>query len=164
MICSECGKKQATIHFVRNINGVTTEKHLCSDCASKYREIQNMDFFSPGDFFKSFLDLGGTWESAYSPPSCERCGFAFKDFQDKGLLGCPDCYTAFRDSIIPVLRSAHGNVQHVGEVPRDIDEEAQKRRQIEELKQQISKAVAEENFEKAAELRDRINQMKGEEK
>ena len=58
MVCSECGKRPATMHYVQTVNGVTTEKHLCSECAAKHQELNSLNLFSAGDFFKSFFDFG----------------------------------------------------------------------------------------------------------
>ena len=148
MLCNECGKNQATVHSVQYINGAKSEVHLCAECAKHHPEL-NMNLFSTGDFFKSFFD----------------------DFMQlpvhsgQGAV-CQSCGTSFRDAVIPVLKGAHGSVQHIGEKPAASKEEAEKRRHYYELKEQLSKAIAEENFEKAAELRDEMKAMKiqGEEK
>lgn len=164
MVCSECGKRPATMHYVQTVNGVTTEKHLCSECAAKHQELNSLNFFSAGDFFKSFFDFGEQMPAVMGGPACKTCGLTLGDFRETGLLGCPDCYSSFRDAIIPVLRSTHGNVQHVGDTPENGSEESKRRREIEELKAKMQKAIQEENFEEAAKLRDEINAKKGEEK
>ncbi|MEY8381613.1 UvrB/UvrC motif-containing protein [Christensenellaceae bacterium 44-20] len=166
MLCNECGKNQATVHSVQYINGAKSEVHLCAECAKHHPEL-NMNLFSTGDFFKSFFDdFMQLPVHSGQGAVCQSCGTSFRDFQQSGLFGCPDCYDTFRDAVIPVLKGAHGSVQHIGEKPAASKEEAEKRRHYYELKEQLSKAIAEENFEKAAELRDEMKAMKiqGEEK
>ena len=171
MLCSECGKNQATVHSVNYIKGVKSEMHLCAECAKKHPEL-NLNFANMGlsafgaqDMFKKFFDFGFEEMPLMGlnvQSTCKTCGESLADFQQSGLLGCPDCYEAFSDRIIPVLQRAHGNTQHVGEAPAGVDEQAEKRKKLYDLQEQLAKAVREENFEQAAKLRDEINHLKGE--
>ena len=68
-----------------------------------------------------------------------------------------------------MLQRSHGNTQHTGETPEAAenepaatDAEAEKRKQIYDLQEQLAKAVKEEDFEQAAKLRDEIKSLKGE--
>ncbi len=163
MLCNECGKNQATVHSVQYVNGVKSEVHLCSECAKHHPEL-SMNLFSTGDFFKSFFhDFMQTPVLSGSSSVCSNCGTSFRDFQQSGLFGCPDCYDTFRDAVIPVLKGTHGSVQHTGEKPAGNKEEAEKRRRYYEMKEQLAKAIAEERFEEAAKLRDEIKAIKPEE-
>ena len=38
MLCQECGKKPATLHFTKIVNGEKTEFHICESCASEKGE------------------------------------------------------------------------------------------------------------------------------
>ncbi|MBR2222851.1 MAG: UvrB/UvrC motif-containing protein, partial [Christensenellaceae bacterium] len=89
-----------------------------------------------------------------------NCGYSFEDFKKSGFLGCPDCYQAFRQEILPMLRRVHGHTKHIGAVPEKADERAKARHEIEELKRRLAEAISEENFEEAAKLRDQINAKK----
>ena len=166
MLCSECGKNPATVHLMQSVNGVKSERHLCAECARKHPELQ-MNFANVGlgafgaeNLFQNFL--GMTQQT-----SCPTCGETLADFRETGLLGCPDCYDAFSDQIIPVLQRSHGNTQHTGEAPAEAEEtpagtdaEAEKRKKLYDLQEQLAKAVKEENFEQAAKLRDEIKSLK----
>lgn len=33
MNCEECGKRQATLHLTKIVNGEKTEYHICEQCA-----------------------------------------------------------------------------------------------------------------------------------
>ena len=35
MLCDKCKQREANVHIQQSINGVTTERNLCSECASK---------------------------------------------------------------------------------------------------------------------------------
>ena len=38
MLCQECGKKPATLHFTKIVNGEKTEFHICESCARERGE------------------------------------------------------------------------------------------------------------------------------
>ena len=178
MLCSECGKNPATVHLMQSVNGVKTERHLCAECARKHPELQmsfanvGLGAFGAENLFQKFFNFGfGDMPFLGMPQqtSCPTCGESLADFRETGLLGCPDCYDTFSDQIIPVLQRSHGNTQHTGETPEAAknepaatDAEAEKRKQIYDLQEQLAKAVKEEDFEQAAKLRDEIKSLKGE--
>ena len=89
--------------------------------------------------------------------SCDFCGATLQDFRDSGRLGCPQCYTVFEHHLRGLLRRLHGSSQHVGEVYLAPSSAApEPHRLLTDLREQLRRAVDSENFELAAELRDRI--------
>ena len=89
---------------------------------------------------------------------CAACGSTLKDFRESGRLGCAQCYESFQTHLRDLLRRLHGSSQHVGEryAPPGADAAADPRIQLLDLREQLRRAVESENFELAAELRDRI--------
>ncbi|HXF95765.1 MAG TPA: UvrB/UvrC motif-containing protein, partial [Gemmatimonadales bacterium] len=88
---------------------------------------------------------------------CGSCGGTLRDFRESGRLGCAQCYTAFDFHLRDLLRRLHGSSHHTGERYAAPGEgEMDPRRTLLELKEQLRRAVESENFELAAELRDRI--------
>jgi protein arginine kinase activator len=87
---------------------------------------------------------------------CRICGMSYRDFARAGRLGCSRCYETFEDRLDPLLRRIHGSGRHMGKAPAKASGAARARRELEELRRQLSAAVAQEAYEKAAELRDRI--------
>ena len=168
MLCSECGKNQASVHSINYINGVKSEMHLCAECAKKHPEL-DLGFATMGfgaqDLFKKLFDFGNEEMPVLgmsSQQTCKTCGGTLADFQKTGLVGCPDCYDVFEDRIIPVLQRAHGNTQHVGEAPDGADPGVEKRKKLQALQEELNKAIQQEAFEQAAVLRDQINELKKE--
>ena len=163
MLCQNCGKYEATTHVKRIINGESAEAHLCSDCA---HALGYNDVF--GGFGNTFSDLLGSFfgEPAVSALSsrtvrCEKCGNTFNDIVNNGKLGCADCYTTFYDKLLPSLQRIHGKTRHEGKNPTIIKTDVVENVvTVEELENQLKSAINEQNFEKAAELRDKINEMK----
>ena len=101
---------------------------------------------------------GALVPSAGDSVRCPECGSTLRDFRDSGRLGCDRCYATFDGHLRDLLRRLHGSSQHVGE-RYELPGEAgvsDPRSQLLELKAQLRRAVEGENFELAADLRDRI--------
>ena len=89
--------------------------------------------------------------------TCPRCGATFQDFRETGRLGCPDCYRTFEAPLRDLLRRLHGSTHHLGErYARAASPQRGAGEQAAELREQLRLAVETENFELAAELRDRL--------
>ena len=91
--------------------------------------------------------------------TCPRCGETYAEFQKTGMLGCAECYTAFRKELTPLITRVQGRAQHAGRRPPVSEEEQARQTRMEELRTLMEAAVAEENFEEAARLRDELRAM-----
>ncbi len=173
MLCQKCQKKQATTHYQQTVNGETTEYHVCSDCAKELGLLGNVGFsqmFSPfdlhfGDLFSGMFgaptgpqQLGGASLSTV----CPKCGVTLREIMDSGRLGCNECYRTFYRELAPSIEKIHGKATHSGKVPRSAGAALQNRRKAEQLKAELAQAIREENFEKAAGLRDQIKALESE--
>ena len=165
MLCQNCQKRVANVHFTKVVNNRKIEMYLCEQCA---REKGQISFGSPlgiADFFAGILgvgDAGSMLEDSQQVVRCETCGMSYDDFQKTGKLGCGDCYKLYGDRIKPIIKRLHGNIGHTGKVPRYISESLSTSKEIENLKELLNKAVQEEEYEKAAEYRDKIREIEGE--
>src|SRR5207249_1843573 len=85
---------------------------------------------------------------------CAACGSTLKDFRESGRLGCAQGYKSFQTHLRDLLRRLHGSSQHVGEryVAPGTDAAADPRIQLLDLREQLRRAVENENFQLAAEL------------
>jgi protein arginine kinase activator len=94
---------------------------------------------------------------------CGFCGATLRDFREAGRLGCPHCYASFEVHLRDLLRRLHGSSQHVGEIylPPEVAAGDDRRGELDRLREQLRRAVEAENFELAAELRDRIRVLDG---
>lgn len=164
--CDKCGKP-ATIHLTEISGGRKIEKHLCEDCAA-----------DEGITVKSNVPISQLLEdfvlqSASSEPeaddsagpetpdlACDACGMTFAEFRQGGMLGCPNDYDAFANALEPLLEDAQdGNTQHIGKVPRNAGRSQKRQNEILRLRAELKSAVATEDYERAAELRDRISEL-----
>ncbi|GAB7387330.1 protein-arginine kinase activator protein McsA [Bacillaceae bacterium] len=166
MICQECGKRPATLHFTKIVNGEKTEYHICEQCAQEKGEI------FPGGLSSNFSIqnlLSGLLNFDTSPSSlginqektfrCENCGLTYAQFSKSGRFGCSECYRYFNHKLDPLFRRLHGNTSHSGKVPERSGGEIKIRKELERLKQELQHRISTEEFEKAAEIRDRIREL-----
>lgn len=159
MSCDQCHEREAVIHLTQIVNEQVTTLHLCERCAAE-KGVE-----SPGGVAKtplgSFLaamgkNLPETAQVARAGEACPRCGASLQDFRESGRLGCPECYRVFETPLRDLLRRLHGSTHHVGERYAERDGVADGRQTTAELREQLRLAVETENFELAAELRDRL--------
>ena len=92
------------------------------------------------------------------------CGATYDDFKKSGRLSCPECYVAFQPQVDRLLQRLHGAVQHRGKNKVSPQELRDQYEELETLQAELDVAVAEEAFERAAQLRDRIKQVENEPK
>lgn len=156
MKCENCGKNEVTFVYQSNINGKVTEKHLCSECAEKLGYSRKAAAHSQR-MMRSFFG-GSLLDDFFSPmPSLlGRGGWLLEDpFED-----------FFAD--MPALTAGETAQKERSEQKQDlVEQEEQKHfarmRQINALRMEQKKAICEENFERAAELRDQLRALENEE-
>lgn len=163
MKCQNCGKYEANFHYRSSVNGQVTEQHLCQECAanmegSVFARTPNemVGGLSPAQsFFSPEFMLGGSslWDNMTS-------GF-FSDFWSAPqiLMINPQAY---RPSEMAAPNTSTG-VQEK-DIPVDAGDKFKKRREINRLRSEMKAAVKDENFERAAELRDQIYKLEKESK
>ena len=165
MMCDECKQRPASVHWTSVVNGQSTSLHLCAQCAAKHEAEAPGSLHSPlfvNDLINSFL--GGMSPAISRSPSqaplrCSKCGMTLERFRQNSLLGCSHCYQDLKPALEPILRQVQSGAAHTGKVPSHADESVHKRKQREQLQQQLQQAIAEENFEQAALLRDQIRAL-----
>lgn len=156
--CDKCGKP-ATVHLTEITDGQKIEKHLCENCAVS--EGITIKVNVPiSQLLEDFILQGTAAEE--TAKVCEVCGIGLSEIRKQGLLGCPNDYDAFAEALEPILRRAHeGGVQHVGKVPRRAGTDQKKATALLRLRAALKAAIVAENYEQAAQLRDRIKEMEG---
>jgi protein arginine kinase activator len=159
MLCDNCGKHRAKIHYKEMKDDQVIEFHLCEECALE-KGIEVPKTHQPFSF--SNIVAGMAEEVESDEEKCDSCGLSYRDFRERGRLGCSDCYQAFKAQMKPLLRRIHGSNVHIGKSPKTSQGVFEKRLEIEGLKTDLSKAIEEEDFERAADIRDRIKQLEQE--
>lgn len=167
MLCQECGKRPATLHFTKIVNGEKTEFHFCETCAREKGELipGTSNGFSIHSLLSGLLDLdpSGKGQSPGAKTAqtlqCEECGMTYSQFSKLGRFGCSSCYKYFSDRLDPLFKRVHGGTSHVGKVPKRTGGRIQIKRRIDDLKKELQMRILQEEFEAAAEIRDQIREL-----
>ena len=165
MMCEECGVRPAKFHITTIAGDQKKERSLCPVCMAKYqKQLPGLDFASLAGLLSGFLE-GGKNKSAEQVDEetaslvCETCGMTYEAFQKGGQVGCANCYKVFKKPLESLLLRIHGNTQHAGRIPGGLKSDVSIRLNIDRLKQQLAKAIAEEAYEDAAQYRDQIRAL-----
>lgn len=184
MLC-ECGQREATVHEVVIRAGKKAERHLCEVCAreagigapapTQMADLLGKLMTPPTPGAKPKLVPAKPGAIAQAAASCPSCRCTFAEFKTTGMLGCPECYRAFDALLSPLLERAHdGGMHHVGKVPhaalersrRSADQGSgvlgsaiERAKRVESLRKALEAAVAGEQYEKAARVRDELRQL-----
>lgn len=143
----------AVVHVKQIVGGEESDHHYCRACAEK----KGISPKGGGDVAALLAQMG---DAGAAPAPCSFCGLTWNRFRRRGRLGCPECYTAFEPNLRTVLEGVHGAAQHAGKVYLPPDPAvADMDRRIGSLRKRLRRAVEAEDFERAAELRDRILEM-----
>ncbi len=112
MLCAQCGKNEAQKYIRHTGEGGTV--YLCPDC---YRRLYGN------------AQAAASRDAKPSLKECPSCGTTLGEFRKTGLLGCADCYMAFREELLPTVQFIQGRLRHTGKDPvRTLDDE---RRELE---------------------------------
>lgn len=154
MICDVCKQNQATVFLTQIVDGKMQKVNLCESC-SKEKGVTDPTGFALADLL---LGLGAAQEieKGGGLVKCPVCGFSQADFKKTGRLGCASCYETFSDALDSLIKGMHKGTEHKGKVPSRLARTMEREQQLKELQRELRKAVADENYESAAELRDRI--------
>lgn len=114
------------------------------------------DFFS--DFFDTFNNFD-LFPAFGDVKTCPKCGRSYQDFRKTGRLGCPECYEAFFSPISTTIKQIHGTTSHTGKIPSHCADELKRKKRYETLKKELSKAVAEEDYERAAKIHNELKSL-----
>jgi len=185
MDCQSCQKKPAHIRICDVEDNVMSEQfNVCADCwifIKRYLFDQSRPLSPTRDVLEEVRHLLSSKESTalamVQPPGeitpvgkgetvpvCPDCGMTLAEFKAKGRFGCPRDYEVFAAHLDPLFERIHDVTppRHKGRRPEPADEAdalVRQRREIAGLRDQLQGAVAEENYELAAHLRDRINEL-----
>lgn len=149
------------------VNGQVTDLALCETCARAKGlfDPQSLTFaekFFPEEF-KAKVDklvrelAGGQGEKKDEKKKtdvltkCPVCDFPLETYRKTGRMGCPDCYTVFSREL-DILAAPEENQE-----PRPTEEKEDQSRCS--LEKQLHEAIAREDYETAAQLRDKLNKL-----
>lgn len=166
--CQKCGKP-ASVFYKETINGKTKEMILCESCAEQDERMHAAsaapnfsdlyeDFFGGAPFFSDFFAKPASLNPAAVCPGCKT---SLNEIRESGKFGCGECFSFFRDKIdlSPFMPSPYRGKRLAGKGARSEKSEAKKaskEQTLISLKKELKQAIAREDYEKAAVLRDKI--------
>jgi protein arginine kinase activator len=168
MKCTNCGEREGVVSLTQIEDGEVRTGSLCAQCA-KAEGIDTGFGLSDtplGGFLAALgegIGPGGTTSEPQEEGRCGSCGATLKDFRETGRVGCADCYRSFDPPLRELLRRIHGSTHHTGERPEgapvlsDVGRPAASSPVL-QLREELRRAVEAEQFERAAELRDRLRE------
>ena len=162
MKCMFCDNP-ATVHLTDIVNKKKREAHLCERCARERNLLPDppgpqIDLTALMNLLLTPFQQGQKAAVAPAEPACPTCGLTYAAFKAEGRFGCVHDYDTFRPVLEPLLERVHRATEHAGKQPRA----ARRAAEIEELKARLKSAVAVEDYEQAARLRDLIRQKESE--
>jgi protein arginine kinase activator len=158
MLCQQCKQHTATVHLTDLVNGEKHERHLCERCAAE-EGVAVKQHVSINEVLNSFLTSQASVQEL-AQLKCPECGTTFVEFRSQGVLGCPNDYDAFGEALESVIeRAQDGHTRHTGKAPgQNIELEPDQQKRL-ELQRELRDAVATEDYERAARLRDRLAEL-----
>jgi protein arginine kinase activator len=177
MVCDNCGKNEVEVLLKQVINNEVRYIHLCRACAEEMGFISStvpsitISFSISEDVLKQRKSrkIQPKKKEAIDALSCPSCGMKFMSFRESCLLGCPACYEAFRFPLGAFLQKTQGAESHwvgtsgmfkdIGLLSEEITGAEEKKsgdESIARLKFELNEAVAREDYERAAQLRDML--------
>lgn len=178
MKCELCKKNSATIHIQEIINGQKKSLHICPECAAKKTDenpvLQGINLaemlYNLSDQISDKEDQvvenqqdDNDSKSATAKLTCENCNWDTGKFRKTGRLGCEDCYGTFKEILSSALKNMHRGMLHMGKHPgiHENKEGEQVMLEIMTLQKKLDDHIGKEEYEKAAEIRDKISDLKG---
>lgn len=165
MKCQKCNKP-ATVHITELVGKKCVELHFCEDHAKQYLETSEI-----GSSEISLPDMAAQLEEAaqmkqvteklaeLDTKTCPVCGISFSEFRNQGRLGCPHDYIEFGEELEQLLWNIHGANEHTGKHPKVAPFDSDERTQLIKLRREMKEAVVLEEYEKASEIRDQIQNI-----
>ena len=167
--CTRCGEHESVVDLTHLEGGQMKTHHLCAKCAAE-KGIETPASLADSPLGGLIAGLGvgpgSGAEAAGAELICPRCGASLQDFRDTGRLGCSACYETFAEPLAELLRRLHGSAHHTGRTYQppgigsevDADSEAPVEAAA-NLRERLRRAIESEQFELAAELRDRLKEQ-----
>lgn len=151
MKCDVCDKA-ATVFLTQIINGQMTTVNLCEGC-SKAKGVTDENGFGLADAFLGPAQTALAKNGGHDDVTCPACGFTAAQLKKIGRMGCPECYSAFRDGLDSLLKAMHKGSKHVGKKPSRLIQETRTSDAVIALREALDAAVREERYEDAHRLK-----------
>lgn len=147
MKCPLTGKPCVKLKYIGYVDG-KTEHLVCEDCI---HQTQSQDKISTPD----------------DEETCASCGASLSEIIKGSRFGCAKCYENFSETVGYVIASLQGggqDIRHVGSVPKSFlmerARETTREGFLEELGEEMRRALAAEDYAVARRIADDIKKIK----
>ena len=167
--CERCNKNQANVHIVKVFGGIKKELDVCEKCAKELGEFNLNSILDVENTFSLNILSGlvdyfnNNQQSSVvkiTDSECPKCKTTYAEFKNTGFLGCDECYKQFSKILAIFIKRVQNGTEHNGKIPARCGEKVIKMKELNDLKDKLQKYVLSEEYEKAAEVRDLIKQLK----
>lgn len=168
MLCDVCHTQKATVHLTEIVNGQVAKLNMCEYCAKK-KGNQVEQHFGIADLLQGLVETENpTPLQVGRRIKCANCGMTYEDFKHLGRLGCGNCYLAFHENLLPLLKRVHGAQKHKGKVVDGSEKNIKQSsantktytsKELDEMKAMLHSYIQKEMYEDAAQLRDQIRKI-----
>ncbi len=169
MKCDKCGSPNVVTKIVIQGEKNAEELNLCPNClktfVNDHPEIKQGPMGrSLNDFLLGTLNLLNSGislnneknsDSITALKHCPVCSTTSVKIQKEGMAGCPNCYSFFKIEINDFIYKNVGIAQAVTEPEIRTDEQI-----VSDLNKKLADALKTENYEMAAEIRDKIKSVR----
>ncbi len=160
MVCQHCGENPATFHLTKFENEQLVSHDYCEQCATALGHTNEAALPS----MLASVVAQAARSHQHEGLACPHCGMTFQEFRHKGRLGCPMDYEVFAEPLDVMLRNMHDNrTRHRGRQPSGhIDQRSAVGERLLQLRRELQQAIADEQYEEAARVRDEIRRIEHE--
>lgn len=157
MLCQLCLKRTARFHLPRIVENELVEIHLCGECIECRNPAEHENGLADklSSLLEGLLHSNIDEKGKESSLSCDSCKTTLREYNQTGLVGCSHCYEVFSKVIFrntEVKESTSVGKKKLQRLSENIHS----------LQKELNKAVELEQFEMAAELRDKIRKYEQE--
>jgi len=152
-MCEKCNKIPAEVKLIIYEAGKKKVLHLCKSCAEEESLGISSSTSSP-PVPKKEVPLLKPEEDLV----CAGCGYKFSEFLKVSKFKCEKCYEAFEPYTSRVISEYHKAEEHKGKIYKGIYTE-NKEFKLKVLRRALDEAIKREEYERAARLRDLINEL-----
>ncbi len=177
-ICQICKKNPAVIHLtdILSKDQAAKEVHICESCAAEkgfnlkgaanLPQLLGLAAKKGGKTVTGGLPVSGKTLPAEPELACKHCGLTWAQFGERGRLGCPHDYREFEVKLRPLVANQiaaakDGENLHLGKRPGAKAMPDEREVTIRSLVKRLRAAVAEENYEAAAQLKHELDTLRG---
>ncbi len=161
MLCDLCGKNEAVL-FIEQANENNKRKlSICFECAKAHGI--SPDSVSIG---KSLSNLFDTILGAIAPSQnpdktklCPVCGISLLEIKNTKKVGCPECYSIFKDDISTLFKNIGVTSAYTGTMPKRLKNFHSVLNDRIVLQSKLEESIKNEDYEKAAIYRDYIRAL-----